>query len=85
MRDGGAAQAFTYGPANGVSPDGSAKLQDPDRKFDSTTSSSGTVTLRSSGGLSMQFGARNANSSFDAEYDSDVNRLFNPLGRPGGR
>ena len=78
------AHAFTYGTANGVKPDGSAQLQDPDKKADDTTSHDGSVTFYSSGGLSLQFGARNAKSSFDAEYDSSVNRLFNPI-EPDGR
>ena len=41
-------------------------------------------TYRSSGGVSLQFGARNPQSSFEAEYNSGVERLFNPVGRPGG-
>ena len=75
------AHAFTYGTANGVTPDGSAQLQDPDKQVGDTTSHDGSMTLRSAGGLSLQFGARNPKSSFDAEYDSSVNRLFNPYGR----
>lgn len=78
------AHAFTYGPTNAVSPDGSANLQDPDKQLDSSTSKSGTATVYSSGGLSLQFGARDSRSSFDAEYNSDVERLFNPVG-PDGR
>jgi hypothetical protein len=78
------AHAFTYGPANGVSPDGSANLQDPDRQFDGSASSNGSATIHVPGGVSLQFGARNSQSSFDAEYNSGVERLFNPVGRPGG-
>jgi hypothetical protein len=78
------AHAFTYGPANGVSPDGSANLQDPDRQFDSTAGSHGQATMQLGGGVSLQFGARDPRSSFDAEYNSDVERMFNPVGSPDG-
>jgi hypothetical protein len=83
------AQAFTYGPANSVTPDGSANLQDPDRQFESSGNSSsadshGQATVQMGGGLSLQFGARNSRSSFDAEYNSHVNRMFNPSDSPGG-
>jgi hypothetical protein len=77
------AQAFTYGPANSVSPNGSANLQDPDKQFDSSSSSNSTdshgqATIQFGGGVSLQFGARNSRSSFDAEYNSDTNRMFSP-------
>jgi len=80
------AQAFTYGPANSVTPDGSANLQDPDRQFDgnsstSSTSSSdshGQATIQMGGGLSLQFGARSSRGSFDGEYSSHANRMFGP-------
>jgi hypothetical protein len=74
----GGAHAFTYGPANGVSPDGSANLQDPDKQFDSTAGTHGQATVQFGGGVSLQFGARDSRSSFDAEYNSDVEHLFNP-------
>jgi hypothetical protein len=77
------AQAFTYGPANSVTPDNSANLTDPDRQFDSNTDSHGQSTMRLGNGVSLQFGAGNAKSSFDAEYNSGVNRMFNPNGSPG--
>lgn len=78
------AHAFTYGPANAVSPDGSANLQDPDKQFDSTAGNHGQATIQMGDGVSLQFGARDSRSSFDAEYNSDVERLFNPVG-PDGR
>ncbi len=81
---GRAAQAFTLAPANGAGSDGSANLQDLDKPLAGTTSSDGSVTYRSSGGVSLQFGARSPQSSFEAEYNSGVERLFNPVGRPGG-
>jgi hypothetical protein len=78
------AHAFTYGPANGVSPDGSANLQDPDKRFDSAAGNHGQATIQMGGGVSLQFGARDSRSSFDTEYNSSVERLFNPVG-PDGR
>jgi len=77
------AQAFTLAPANSGSPDGSANLQDLDKPLEGTTSHDGSVTYRSSGGVSLHFGARNPQSSFEAEYNTGVERLFNPVGRPG--
>jgi hypothetical protein len=76
------AHAFTFSSANGVSADGSANLQDPDEQFGSTNSN-GQSTVHMGDGVSMQFGAGNPQSSFDSEYNSSVERLFNPNGSPG--
>lgn len=75
------AHAFTFSSANGSTYAGGAQFQDPDQQLQGTTSHHGDVTLYSSGGTSVQFGARNAQHSFDAEYNSGVNRLFSPYGR----
>ncbi len=75
------AHAFTFSTADGSTAAGGAQFQDPDQQLQGTTSHDGSVTMRAPGGTSVQFGARNAQSSFDAQYNSGVNRLFSPYGR----
>lgn len=77
----GKARAFTFESANGVSADGSANLSDPDAQFDGMSKGNSTTSLP--GGVTMQFGSgQNSQGSFDSDYQSQMNNLFNPVGRP---
>ena len=71
-----AAHAFTFEGANTVTPNGSSKLTDPDSRFD--TSNSGSKTTLDNG---FHFSASPRSGA--ASFDSDANRLFSPVGRPG--
>jgi hypothetical protein len=76
-----AAHAFTFESANGVSADGSSNLTDPDAQFDSMNKDGSSMSLP--GGVTMKFGSGpNSTSSFDSDYRSEMNHLFNPLGQP---
>ncbi|MGH6788141.1 MAG: hypothetical protein ACRECC_00485 [Pseudolabrys sp.] len=71
-----AAHAFTFEGANTVTPDGTAKLTDPDSRFDTSGNKS---TLDNPNGFHFSASPRSGAASFD----SDANRLFSPVGRPG--
>jgi hypothetical protein len=73
------AHAFTYAPANGVSPDGSANLQDPDEQFDSTDNGK---TYGVPGGVTMHFGTQGlqGSSTDDYNFNATMDRLSSPLG-----
>jgi hypothetical protein len=73
------AHAITFAPANGVSPDGSANLQDPDAKFDSN----GGSTYGTPGGVTLHFGTQGPQNSFNGSYN--FNATMDRLSRPGGR
>jgi len=70
-----AAHAFTFEGANTVTPDGSSKLTDPDSRFDTSGGNKSTLD----NGLHFSVSPRSGAASFD----SDSNRLFSPVGRPG--
>ena len=72
-----AAHAFTFEGANTVTPDGSAKLTDPASRFDTNTNKS---TIGNSDGPTFHFSGPRSGA---ASFDSDANRLFSPVGRPG--
>jgi hypothetical protein len=77
------AHAFTMEGQSNTNPDGSTKFGDPDdrvTRFGSGANGGGT-TLRQ-GNTTFQFGPMQQQSN-DARFRSDVDRMFNPLGRPG--
>ena len=73
------AQAFTMEDQGGTNPDGSAKYADPEaRRFGSSaTSKDGQTTIRQ-GNTTLQFGSQRPSNE---RYN--VDRMFNPNGRPG--
>jgi hypothetical protein len=76
----GLAHAFTLeGQSNSIS-DGAAKYADPvDPK--SRLDGGGNGTTLQQGNTTFQFGGPGPSSS--ERFNSDANRMFNPLGRPG--
>ena len=76
-----AAQAFTMENQGNTNSDGSAKFSDPSDPA-SRFGSSGSGTTYRQGNTSFQLGPVQQTSP-DARFNSDVNRMFNPLGRPG--
>lgn len=78
----GSAHAFTFEGQSNTSSDGAAKYTDPvDPKSRLDSSGSGTTVRQ--GNTTFQFGPAEQPSS--GRFNSDANRMFNPLGRPEGR
>ena len=75
------ARAFTYESASGVTANGGSNLVDPDAQFEGMTKSN---SMSTTGGITMQFGAQDPQVRAEHDYQSGVNRMFNPLGRPPG-
>jgi len=71
-----AARAFTIDNQDNSNVNGSARYTDPDEQF--SGSADGKTVIRQ-GNTTVQFGQ---GQSFDQKYNAD--RMFNPIGRPGG-
>ena len=72
-----AAHAFTIDDQSNTNSDGTARYTDPDEQF--SGSGSGQTTLQQ-GNTTFRFGGQQG--SVDQNFNS--NRIFDPLGRPGG-
>jgi hypothetical protein len=74
------AHAFTLENSGTTKSDGAARVADPDKKF-APPGNGNLTTLQLGGGTSVQFGAQ---PSAGADFNAGTERMFTPLGRPGG-
>ena len=73
-----AAHAFTLDSNANTTPSGTPRFTDPDEQFSGTSTGGPTTTYRQ-GNTTFRFG--NSNSQMDDR--ASVDRMFDPLGRPG--
>jgi hypothetical protein len=79
----GMAHAFTIDDQSNTNANGTAKFSDPDSRFSNGSTGNNGQTTYNYGNTSLRLGSGSQRSTYDQRYN--VDRMFDPNGRPGER